>query len=335
QRKPWNRRVLLLLDRALSLGAGCYSAILPGPAPAPPLGPSASPPSRTPGSGRARSRLLGDAPSAATDSTLRAYRELTLQLSAPQLVSVRAPPAGRGDAATPSTRSPTQPSLRTLPSPGPDPQTSAHPRFGLWGPRLPKLRARRKEVPSKNIENKMSSKNTENRVSSKSVENKDIETNLQPKLWSSSSLKEHSGEVGKDAIIVEKGKNNEYCFQDIDKLSNSTADDGEGDSSDENTDDDNDPHKETPAPLELMAEFLRAEMGQDYHLAKKLCEMILIYEPENPEAKEFFSLIEEMLLMEKAQNLEEDDEDSDEDSSGESEGESSEDLSEESADESS
>nr|KAF6494767.1 glutamate rich 2 [Rousettus aegyptiacus] len=78
--------------------------------------------------------------------------------------------------------------------------------------------------------------------------------------------------------------------------------------------------------------FLRAEMSQDYHLAKKLCQMILIYEPENPEAKEFFSLIEEMLLMEKARNLEEDDQGSEEESSGESEGESSE-LSEESSDE--
>uniref|UniRef100_A0A4W2DDY7 Sp5 transcription factor n=1 Tax=Bos indicus x Bos taurus TaxID=30522 RepID=A0A4W2DDY7_BOBOX len=78
--------------------------------------------------------------------------------------------------------------------------------------------------------------------------------------------------------------------------------------------------------------FLRAEMGHDYHLAKKLCQMILIYEPENPEAKEFFSLIEEMLLMEKAQNLEEDDDESEEDNS-ESEGESTEDPSEESSDE--
>ncbi|XP_057359904.1 glutamate-rich protein 2 isoform X1 [Manis pentadactyla] len=183
-----------------------------------------------------------------------------------------------------------------------------------------------KEVPSEHLENKVSLKSTENRVSSKSVENKDTETNLQSKLWSSSFLKENSGKVGKDAIIVEKEENNEYCLQDIDKLSNTTTDDGEEDSSDEDSDDDSDPHKETPAPLELMAEFLRAEMGQDYHLAKKLCEMILIYEPENPEAKEFFSLIEEMLLMEKAQNLEEDDEDSDEDRGGESEGESSKDL---------
>ncbi|XP_040085250.1 glutamate-rich protein 2 isoform X2 [Oryx dammah] len=108
-------------------------------------------------------------------------------------------------------------------------------------------------------------------------------------------------------------------------------DDGE-DTSDEDKEEDSNPNKDTHAPLELMAEFLRAEMGHDYHLAKKLCQMILIYEPENPEAKEFFSLIEEMLLLEKAQNLEEDDDESEEDNS-EREGESTEDPSEESSDE--
>ncbi|XP_029790262.1 glutamate-rich protein 2 isoform X4 [Suricata suricatta] len=110
-------------------------------------------------------------------------------------------------------------------------------------------------------------------------------------------------------------------------------DDHEDDTNDDDNDEDSNPNKDTQAPLELMAEFLRAEMGQDYHLAKKLCQMILIYEPENPEAKEFFSLIEEMLRMEKSQNLEEGDEDSEEDSSGKSEGESSEELSEDSPDE--
>ncbi|GAB5575732.1 glutamate-rich protein 2 isoform X1 [Prionailurus iriomotensis] len=142
------------------------------------------------------------------------------------------------------------------------------------------------------------------------------------------------GQVGKDAVLQEQEKNNKRCLQGIDdKLSESTDDDGEDDTSDDDNDEDSHPNKDTHAPLELMAEFLRAEMGQDYHLAKKLCQMILIYEPENPEAKEFFSLIEEMLLMEKSQNLEEDDEDSEEDSSSESEGESSEELSEESSDE--
>ncbi|KAL0626170.1 Glutamate-rich protein 2, partial [Plecturocebus cupreus] len=141
-------------------------------------------------------------------------------------------------------------------------------------------------------------------------------------------------EVSKDAVIVKQEKNNEYSLQDIDdKLSESAEDDGEDDTSDEDHDEDSNPKKNTQAPLELMAEFLRAEMAREYHLAKKLCQMILIYEPENPEAKEFFTLIEEMLLMEKTQNREKDSEDSDEDSSGESKGESDEDLSDRSSDE--
>ncbi|XP_059784062.1 glutamate-rich protein 2 isoform X3 [Balaenoptera ricei] len=120
--------------------------------------------------------------------------------------------------------------------------------------------------------------------------------------------------MSKNVVITEQEKNNECSPEDTDdKLSESTHDDAE--------------------EFLNVFQFLRAEMGQDYRLAKKLCQMILIYEPENPEAKEFFSLIEEMLLMEKAQNLEEDDEESEEDSSGEGEGESSEDPSEESSDE--
>uniref|UniRef100_A0A287CX12 Glutamate rich 2 n=1 Tax=Ictidomys tridecemlineatus TaxID=43179 RepID=A0A287CX12_ICTTR len=190
----------------------------------------------------------------------------------------------------------------------------------------------KKKVSSKKIENKVSLKNAEKRVSSKNIKNKDFLTNVQSDQWPSSFLKESTGEEGKDTIIAKQEKNNEHCVQGIDKLSESTDADGEDDTSDED-DEDSNPKKDTRAPLELMAEFLRAEMGRDYHLAKKLCQMILIYEPENPEAKEFLSLIEEMLLMEKAQNLKEDEEDSEEDSSGESEGESSEDLSDESSDE--
>nr|XP_045223176.1 glutamate-rich protein 2 isoform X5 [Macaca fascicularis] len=191
-----------------------------------------------------------------------------------------------------------------------------------------------KEVPSKNIENKVSLKNIENRVSSRSIESKDILTNLQSDLLSSSCLKESTGEVSKDAVTVKQEKNNEYCLQDIDdKLSESAEDDDDDDTNDEDNDEDSNPKKNTQAPLELMAEFLRAEMAREYQLAKKLCQMILIYEPENPEAKEFFTLIEEMLLMEKTQNREQDGEDSDEDSSGESKGESDEELSDESSDE--
>uniref|UniRef100_A0A8C9DTI6 Glutamate rich 2 n=1 Tax=Prolemur simus TaxID=1328070 RepID=A0A8C9DTI6_PROSS len=147
-------------------------------------------------------------------------------------------------------------------------------------------------------------------------------------------IETEAGEVDKDAVIAKQEKNNEDCLQNIDdKLSESVDDDDEDDTSDENNNEDSNPKKDTCAPLELMAEFLRAEMGRDYHLAKKLCQMILIYEPENPEAKEFLALIEEMLLMEKSQNLKKDDEDSEEDSSSESEEESSEDPNDESSDE--
>ncbi|XP_060034245.1 glutamate-rich protein 2 [Erinaceus europaeus] len=186
-----------------------------------------------------------------------------------------------------------------------------------------------KNITSKNNENKVSLKNTENRVSSNNIENKDTETNLQSKLWSSSFLRESTGESSKDAVTEEPEKYKEYCLKHNDDELLGLAHDAESDTNDENSN----PNKDTRAPLELMAEFLRAEMDQDYHLAKKLCEKILIYEPENPEAKEFFSLIEEILQMEKSQTLEEHDEDGEEDSGGESGGESTEEPSEESSDE--
>ncbi|XP_059116632.1 glutamate-rich protein 2 isoform X4 [Peromyscus eremicus] len=187
----------------------------------------------------------------------------------------------------------------------------------------------KKEASSKKIEDKVSLKSTENKPSSRSVENKDVLTNRQSDPWSSSYLK---GEAGKDTVLAKQEKVSEYCLQDVEeKLSDSTDGDGEEDTNDE--DEEGPSKKETRAPLELMAEFLRAEMGRDYQLAKKLCQMILIYEPENPVAKEFFSLIEEILLKEKAQKREEDDEDSEEATSSESDAESSEDGSEDSSDE--
>ncbi|KAI5614997.1 glutamate-rich protein 2 isoform X4 [Silurus asotus] len=75
-----------------------------------------------------------------------------------------------------------------------------------------------------------------------------------------------------------------------------------------------------PAPIELLAEFLKAVMEKKYTLAQKLCQMILIYEPDNPEAKSFLPLIEERLLIEEAQeglssdkNTSDDDDDDDDD----------------------
>ncbi|XP_066522527.1 glutamate-rich protein 2 isoform X2 [Hoplias malabaricus] len=70
------------------------------------------------------------------------------------------------------------------------------------------------------------------------------------------------------------------------------------------------------APIELLAEFLKAVMAKEHTLAKKLCQMILIYEPENPEAKHFLPLIEQRIHI--AQENSTSEEDSDEDEGGSS-----------------
>ncbi|KAL8183452.1 UNVERIFIED_CONTAM: hypothetical protein K2H54_041597 [Gekko kuhli] len=62
-------------------------------------------------------------------------------------------------------------------------------------------------------------------------------------------------------------------------------------------------------------------MERDYSLAKKLCQMILIYEPQNPEAMQFLPLIERKLQLESIQEA--DGEGTDEGSTEDSEEESS------------
>lgn len=87
----------------------------------------------------------------------------------------------------------------------------------------------KKEASSKKIEDKVSLKSSENRPSSRS-----IETNRQFDLWSSSFLKENSGEVDKDLVLAKQEKNSEYCLEDIEEnLSDSTDGDGEEDSNNE------------------------------------------------------------------------------------------------------
>uniref|UniRef100_A0A4X2LM41 Glutamate rich 2 n=1 Tax=Vombatus ursinus TaxID=29139 RepID=A0A4X2LM41_VOMUR len=126
---------------------------------------------------------------------------------------------------------------------------------------------------------------------------------------------------------IEVAENNEDSSQSPDdRLSETTEGDDEKQYNDEYV-------GENVAPLELMTEFLRAVMSRNYTVAKKLCQLILVYEPENPEAKEFSSLIEEKLLMEKSHAEEEEESD---DSSDDSEEDSSDDndQSEDSSDES-
>ncbi|XP_031711181.1 glutamate-rich protein 2 isoform X2 [Anarrhichthys ocellatus] len=67
------------------------------------------------------------------------------------------------------------------------------------------------------------------------------------------------------------------------------------------------------APVQLIMKFLGAMMDRDYLLASKLCRMILIYEPDNPEASEFLPLIQGKLLEEAEQSTEEEEEEEDDD----------------------
>ncbi|XP_029461599.1 glutamate-rich protein 2 isoform X2 [Rhinatrema bivittatum] len=102
------------------------------------------------------------------------------------------------------------------------------------------------------------------------------------------------------------------------KLSENTNKDGEDEESSDDLSEKED--EKERAPIELMGEFLAAIMDEDYKLASKLCQMILIYEPENPEAIQFMPLIEKKLQIEEnEQNSgDENDEETDDDSSDES-----------------
>ncbi|KAM9719832.1 glutamate-rich protein 2 [Menidia menidia] len=56
------------------------------------------------------------------------------------------------------------------------------------------------------------------------------------------------------------------------------------------------------APVELMMKFLKALVDKEFELASRLCQMILIYEPHNPEASQFLPLIRRKLLEESEQS---------------------------------
>ncbi|XP_043849070.1 glutamate-rich protein 2 isoform X3 [Dromiciops gliroides] len=139
------------------------------------------------------------------------------------------------------------------------------------------------------------------------------------------SKKRHYGKLqvldpnGQDTAVAKN--NNDSSQNPDDGLSETTEGDDEKQTNEEYV-------GKNVAPLELMTEFLRAVMSRNYTVAKKLCQLILIYEPENPEAKQFSSLIEEKLLMEKTHaGEEEEDEDEEEDESDDSSDDSEEDSS--------
>ncbi|XP_074823642.1 glutamate-rich protein 2 isoform X4 [Natator depressus] len=157
--------------------------------------------------------------------------------------------------------------------------------------------------------------------SAKSIKNKNSSRIQETNLRSPHYIQETTDDKEKNSRNVEKPANNELSteFQtnsiddhNIDEQLSEATDDDE--SSSENED------RKRNAPIELLGEFLKAIMDQDYSLSKKLCQMILIYEPENTEAKQFLPLLEEKLLIESTQNFgDEEGEETDEGSSEDSE----------------
>ncbi|XP_056315202.1 glutamate-rich protein 2 [Danio aesculapii] len=97
-------------------------------------------------------------------------------------------------------------------------------------------------------------------------------------------------------------------------------------------DEDENESDEGHVPLELFAEFLQAVMTKNYQLAKKLCQMILIYEPQNSEAKRFLPLIEEKLLIEADEESDDDDDDESDTSDDDEDDEDDDDESSDSSD---
>ncbi|XP_051987027.1 glutamate-rich protein 2 isoform X2 [Xyrauchen texanus] len=95
-------------------------------------------------------------------------------------------------------------------------------------------------------------------------------------------------------------------------LSENDRDPHEAQGEDEESEEAENETSEGHVPLELFAEFLQAVMTKNYKLAKKLCQMILIYEPQNSEAKKFLPLIEEKLLIEAEEESDNDNDESDE-----------------------
>ncbi|XP_074857576.1 glutamate-rich protein 2 [Carettochelys insculpta] len=158
-------------------------------------------------------------------------------------------------------------------------------------------------------------------TSAKSIKNKKSSRIQEINLRSPHYMQDNTDDKERNSRNVEKRANNELSAEfptssidnhNIDEqLSETTDDDESSNECDENED--------RNAPIELLGEFLKAIMDQDYSLAKKLCQMILIYEPENTEAKQFLPLLEEKLVIESTQacandNSEETDDGSSEDS---------------------
>ncbi|KAI8778179.1 glutamate-rich protein 2 [Biomphalaria glabrata] len=123
-------------------------------------------------------------------------------------------------------------------------------------------------------------------------------------------------------LPVEKAfKDEEYKFDfissiNVKKVGNlKIADDKEDSDEDNKSDGEESAPVERRAPNELLMEFIDCLMKKDYKNAEKLCQMILLFEPKNPEALKFQPLLQRKLKLDERAALAGDDDDEDDDES--------------------
>ncbi|CAF1224346.1 unnamed protein product [Adineta steineri] len=104
-----------------------------------------------------------------------------------------------------------------------------------------------------------------------------------------------------------KSSNAEKKDKQINKENQPKNDETEESSS---SDDDDEPIR---APIQLKIEFVNSIMFRQWELAQKLCQFMLIYEPNNSEAKQYAPLIDYMLEQEQAASSSSSDDDSSDD----------------------
>ncbi|XP_038645407.1 glutamate-rich protein 2 isoform X2 [Scyliorhinus canicula] len=204
-------------------------------------------------------------------------------------------------------------------------------------------------APSNSERNKLTnpeSKRSSEKQQNMDVKKQDVESKMcdAQKYLNSSRTKEANALEIPTATVE---SHNLATTNTINRISEESEEDDDANEKEEedgvDVDNEGSDNDERKAPLELMGEFLKAIMDRDYKLSSKLCQMILIYEPENPEAQQFKILLDVKNQLDEAastdQNDEEDgtesdsDEDENEDSSNEDsdESESSDEVSDDSS----
>ncbi|CAF1038451.1 unnamed protein product [Adineta steineri] len=88
------------------------------------------------------------------------------------------------------------------------------------------------------------------------------------------------------------------------------------DETEESSSSDDDDDEPIRAPIQLKIEFVNSIMFRQWELAQKLCQFMLIYEPNNSEAKQYAPLIDYMLEQEQAASSSSSDDDSSDDDDG-------------------